>query len=153
MHNRSTVCLTARSQVHLLLQPKAFTIAKDLALHGYNVCMRNSSIPPAKSPKAGFFFVSFYMISISPSVKHLKAKTSLKREHRCPSHRGLLEMFNWYNQNYMKFCKITPSPQYKNCGKGGGWDPCLVQIFKRYSHLQFPLIYSDFKTKVNHRSL
>lgn len=64
MHNRSTVCLTARSQVHLLLQPKAFTIAKDLALHGYNVCMRNSSIPRAKSPKAGVFFVSFHMISI-----------------------------------------------------------------------------------------
>lgn len=55
MHNRSTVCLTARSQVHLLLQPKAFKIAKDLALHGYNVCMRNSSIPRPKSPKARVF--------------------------------------------------------------------------------------------------
>lgn len=59
MHNRSTVCLTARSQVHVLLQPKAFTIAKDLALLGYNVCMRNSSIPRVKSPKAGVFSFHF----------------------------------------------------------------------------------------------
>lgn len=60
MHNRSTVCLTARSQVHLLLQPKAFTIAKDLALRGYSVCMRNSSIPRAKSPKAVEFFFFYF---------------------------------------------------------------------------------------------